>query len=179
MILFFVISSCYAQKDNNTNSDLSNNSISYNRLEILKKIASKLNELDEKYVLNHPRKYSVVNDSFYNFFVYDLVDTTNVVPKKNDIRIEFIDKHIYHIASLNNYFKTSILLIVLDGELYFFEGVNCINSLNKIEDVIEFVNKNNELQYSELVKNRIVNYRKYDQSYTLDTMGKIPKCECK
>lgn len=151
----------------------------YNRIEILQEISLKLNKLDKKYELDHPMKYSVTDDNIYNFFVFDLVDTTNVTPNKEKKLIEFVDNHIYHIASLNNYFKTSIILILLKGKLYFFEGVNCVKKINKIDDVINFIEKNKDLEYSDIIKDRIINYKKYDKSYSVDAGGKVPKCECK
>jgi len=176
--MFFVVSFCYSQKDVVKNEFALNKDRLYNRIEILQKISSTLNRLDEKYELNHPMKYSVTNENFYNFFIYDLVDTTNVVPNKEKILIEFVDNHVYHIASLNNYFKTSIILILLKGKIYFFEGLNCVKKVNDIDDVMSFIKNKRKLKYSEIIKRRILNYKNYDKSYIVDKVGEIPKCEC-
>lgn len=171
---FLIINFCNAQN----NAFPKNKDKLYNRIEVLNKICLKLNKLNEFYKLNHPRGYSVINDNSYNFFIYDLADTINVSINTNKNCIEFIDKHIYHIASLNNYFKTSIILILIDSKLYFFEGLNCIDKINNIEDVFKFIKNRNELKYTEEVINRINNYKDYNKSYSIDNMSKIPKCEC-
>lgn len=163
---------CFSQNKNcNANSDMK-----YNRLHTLTTISKRLNKMNEFYQIEMGRKFSVTKEDFYNFFIYDLVDISNQTPNKENNCIEFIDEHVYHIAALRSTFKVSIILVLLKGKLYFFEGINCSKNINTIEEVLNFVKTNTSIS-DENIFNRIVNYQDYNLSYAVDPVGKTPKCK--
>lgn len=176
MSMIFIGINSFAQA--NYNDCSKNTDVLYNRKGTLKNIAKRLNKINHIYKIDHPRGYVVTDDNFYNFFIYDLVDTSNIYPNDSKKCIEFKDGHVYHIASLNSYFKVSVILVLLQGKLYFFEGLNCEKKINKIEEVIKFIEINLHYAKDDVLLKRVLNFKDYDLSYSVDQAGKIPVCQC-
>ncbi|GAA5092937.1 hypothetical protein GCM10023210_22610 [Chryseobacterium ginsengisoli] len=172
VIMFLSNIFCFSQDNRkcNVNSDTK-----YNRLQILDSINKRLNKLNEFYQIEMPRKFSVTKENFYNFFIYDLVDTSNKTPDKEGNCIEFTDDHIYHIAALRSTYKVSIILILSKGKFHFFEGLNCSKKINDIEEVLNFVKANTNITDKNIL-NRIANYQDYHLSHTVDPMGMTSRC---
>jgi len=91
----------------------------------------------------------------FGFFVYDLVDTTNLTWGGRDKCIHFIEKHIYVFGTV---LDKSVLhgVVLLNKEIHFFYDVNIKN-----ETLINFV-ISNDLEIEEaLLRFRIKNYKLY------------------
>lgn len=172
LIAFLTSISCFSQKNKNCDQNADKK---YNRLQILDSISKRLNKMNDIYEINMGEKFSVMEENFYNFFVYDLVDTFNKTPNKDGRCIEFTNDHIYHIAALRSTFKVSIILVLSKGKLYFFEGLNCSKKINTVEEVLNFVKANTKIT-DENVLNRIINYQDYHLSRAVDPMGRKPRC---
>lgn len=143
----------------------------YDRRKVLDTLASKMNYLAGYYKVNHPTGYSVQSESFYNFFVYDLIDTANNSKKGC---VEFLNNHVYHFSSINMRYLYSNVLVLADGRMQFFLGINCKNRINSIDEVIGFLTchlKNNPQR--DVLIDRVRNYKKYGQFYRVDTMSSI------
>lgn len=172
LITFLSYSFCFGQ--NNKNCVL-NSDQKYDRLQILNSISKRLNKINDFYEIEMGRKFSISKENFYNFFIYDLVDTSNKTPNKDSKCIEFIDNHVYHIAALRSTYKVSMILILSKGKLFFFEGLNCTKKINDIEEVLNFIKANTNIS-DENILNRIANYQDYHLSHTIDPQGRISRC---
>ena len=151
----------------------------YSRKPILNTICKKLNRLHKYYLPKYSRRYKVSTENAYNFYIYDLVDTLNTTRNKDRKCIEFKNNHIYHIGSIRSSFEISVVLILLEGKLYFFEGLNCCKKKQTIEDVITWVEKQIPNKIDEITITRVRNFKKYSLSFYIDTQGKKPLCECR
>jgi hypothetical protein len=68
-------------------------------------------------------------------------------------------------------------MILFNGKLYFFEGLNCAKKIHRIEDVLYWIENNYKEKIEEKGMERIVNYQKYHQSFSVDAQGSISVCE--
>lgn len=176
--VFFILMLCskiYCFGQNNLNCKINNDS-KYSRLEILDSICKRLNKMNEFYDIGMRNKFVINSENKYNFFIYDISDLENKTPNKNGTCIEFVDNHIYHIAALRSSFKVSIILALINGKAYYFEGLNCSKKIDNIEDVVAFVESNFKDVTEDLI-NRVKKYYKYDLSFFVDAMGKVSRCE--
>ncbi len=55
----------------------------------------------------------------------------------------------------------SLILILSEGKLYFFEGLNCCEKINTIEEVISWVEKEIPNKLDKKAIERIKNFKKY------------------
>jgi hypothetical protein len=147
----------------------------YQPKKILKKFAKKLNYLSKYYKDDYPSNYTVTSETFYNFYIVDLVDTTNNTAKKD--KFYFQERHIYLFSSLNYNFLYCNICFIQNGELYYFLSLNCKNSVDKIENVIEFANTFLAgSRNKDVIIDRIRNYKKYIFYYKIDNFS-YPFCE--
>ncbi len=167
---------CFAQ--NNQDNCTENIDTIYDRRVVLDYICLNLNKLNFYYSIYFMGNYNVQDQNFYNFFIYDLVDTLNVYPNYTETCIEFKDKHIYHIASVDKYLSISMILILDKGKLVFFRGLNCEYKINRIEDIFRWLEYQQEIKYEVEVVRRIKNFSKYNISYAVDPIGRFATCAC-
>jgi hypothetical protein len=147
----------------------------YDKKKVLKKFAKQFNYLSKYYHDGYPRKYEVTSISSYNFWVADLVDTTNSSLQKEDLY--FTEGHIYVISTLNYNYLYYNIVFLNKGNLIFFRAVNCKNYINSLEEVI----KSAEIFLIEDYKkksilNRLKSYKKYSSYYKMDAIS-YPVCE--
>lgn len=173
VLLFLTVCNTFSQNDE---VFLNNKYTIYDNEIVLDNITKRLTKLDRHYSITCRQYYKTKNKS-YPFFVYDMVDTLNIIPNDEDRSIKFQDMHIYHIGRVRTYCKVSIILIPLNGKLYFFEGLNCTNKIHKIEDVLTWVNSNFNEQLDRSIIDRISNYEKYYIGLYIDNQGNTPQCK--
>jgi hypothetical protein len=169
-IVFLLLSGCFF-KNKATDNPI------YKRKKLLNLICEKLNDNIKYYSIDFTNRYYVENENFCNFFIYDLVDTLNYSPNSKKKRIIFEEKHVYHIAALNSFFKISMIMILYKGKIYFFESLNCKNSINSIQDVINFIEANPDINLNETIIKRIIGFKQYHLSHSIDEMSEISICE--
>lgn len=166
---FFFLLNGYSQKNYIL---LNQTDTIYDREVVLKHIFKRFNKMNRYYQIPNRCSNKTLG---LPFFIYDLTDTLNVLSSNDSI--EFLNKHIYHIGAFNAYCKVSIIMILFNGKLYFFEGLNCSKKIHKIEDVLYWIENNYKKKLEENEIKRIVNYQKYHQSFAIDTQGSKPICE--
>jgi hypothetical protein len=104
-----------------------------------------------------------------NFFVYDLIDTTNnSYPAKSPIKLS--KNGVYHFSPIRYRISYSHLAIIVDGKIRVFRFLNCDDG-DKIGSVIEYVKEN--LNYEDVVINRIINYRSYSKFFKTDPQSRV------
>ena len=160
---------------------LRNEDTLYDRKSVLKSISKKLNQQHRHYLRRYSKKYKVTDENFYNFFIYDLVDTLNVKPNAaspNQKCIEFKNNHVYHIGARRTVYKISLILILSEGKLYFFKGLNCYKKISTIENVVNWIEKEIPNKLDKIAIERIKNFSKYRKDLPFCGMGIIPACEC-
>ncbi len=167
--LFFFLLNGYSQKDYAT---LNQTDTIYDREVVLKHIFKRFNKMNSYYSIPYRCSYKTLR---LPFFIYDLTDTLNLL--SNNDSIEFLNRHIYHIGAFNAYCKVSIIMILFNGKLYFFEGLNCSKKIHKIEDVLYWIENNYKEKLEENEIKRIVNYQNYHKSFASDIQGSKPICE--
>jgi len=107
------------------------------------------------------------------FFIYDLVDTTNNTINNNGIA--FINKHIYHFSSWEYRFSYSNICVLDGEEIVIFRNVNCTQSNENIEDVIEYVSKIYNDESIDDIINRLTNLKKYSHWFRVDPQTRRPE----
>lgn len=95
------------------------------------------------------------------FFIYDLTDPTNWYFGGPHDCINFVDKHIYHVAPIE-YGDSESMIVILDRDnLTIFKAVNC-ETIDRLSDVIKYVKRNLHFgNKSHEVLTRLANYREY------------------
>lgn len=111
------------------------------------------------------------------FVIFDLVDTTNF-EGRNDECVSFVDRHIYHFASIVFEESYSNIAYLENGQIKVFETINCKGKGNTLQDVIDYIEPKIEGSdnYDKILY-RIRNYRKYGYYVAYDNYSVI-NCEC-
>ena len=147
----------------------------YNRERVLKQLAKILNTAAPGFREYESSGFHVKKERPQKFFVYDLTDTSNTVAsaryssKPSGRCIEFKNNHIYHVAGTYLPFSFSHIVVLEDGKLKVFKSINCENSEDSLEDVINYLSKRllNDKDKDEII-NRVKNYREYGKYFTVD-----------
>ncbi len=93
-------------------------------------------------------------NKIYGFNIHDMLDTTNYI-SYNKGNFKMIKNHLYHFYSWEYSLSTNNLLYIdKEGNMTFFEAVNCSNRGNSLEEVREFISQAivNEDSKRELLK---------------------------
>ena len=179
ILCIFISMKLFAQDKDKT--CVGNEDALYDRKTTLKSISKELNQQHRYYLRKYSKKYKAIDENFYNFFIYDLVDTLNVTPNAvtpNQKCIEFKNNHVYHIGAIRTIYKISLILILSEGKLHFFKGLNCYKKINTIEEVISLIEKEIPNKLDKIAIERIRNFNKYKKDLPFCGMGIIPACEC-
>ena len=125
----------------------------------LKAMAELLNrEAPQFKKLYDPKGFYIEDSRPVNFFVYDLVDpSSNAYPATGPVKLK--SEGIYHFSPVQFEFSFSHIAVIKDRKMKIFSYLNCNNSRDKIDDVLEYVTKN--FSYDESVLDRITSYRFY------------------
>jgi hypothetical protein len=148
----------------------------FDREKILNDLSKKLNKMIPKYRSNFGRnKFYVENGIEREFFVWDLVDTTNVFRNYNSKKVYFSKNHIYHFAPRTyEYSISNFLFIDNTGMFYYFYGVNCPNKGDKLNDVLLLLkSKLNNQNNLKSILNNVSNYNNFRLSLKCGTSGAI------
>lgn len=108
-------------------------------------------------------------------FIYDLTAPANRMVSEDDT-VHIINNHIYHVVSPGVYTKVSILMIPKDGDLIFFEGLNCCKPIHSLEDALCWLSSHFSNIDHYVLKN-IMNYKDFHPNVPIDPQGSTPKCE--
>lgn len=145
--------------------------------EVNKKIANILNDSIPQYKEFNPNGF-YVNETGkgIGFDIFDLVDTSNKETKLNDC-VKYLNNHIYHVFSPTYDYSFSHIVVLEKGNLKIFRSINCQNSSDKIEDVLNYLNKKlkNDKDKDEILL-RVKNYRTYGEYFQTDNFSTL-RCE--
>jgi|GEM_PF-1843183 len=139
-----------------------NSDAHYNRKTMLVELAQILNKSYPSWKKEDPEHlgFHVENESPAHFFVIDLTEPSNrSTPTKGCVR--FVDKHIYHFASV--FFSDSLSHIALleNGDMKIFRAINCKNSGDNIDEVVKYVRERLKISEKDKRIKRLKEYRKY------------------
>ena len=138
------------------------------------KIITTLNQVHFKVTKRNYEVYTMEKGLPNNFFVYDIVDTTNnTINSKN---IKFLENHIYHFAAKKRHYSFSNICIVHKGKIVIYEAVNCKCCGKSINSVIHYLKEHLKVLDNALV-NRVKNYRNYNDYYTMEDVHDAPLCD--
>ena len=110
------------------------------------------------------------------FFVYDLTEPTN---KQTSLleRVDFKNRHVYHVSYIDLPFSFSHIVILEDGELKVFRSVNCRGKGDSIEEVVGYLSQKLKGDNSKAeIINRVKKYREYGIYAPFDGSS-TPRCE--
>ncbi len=169
-ILIFLILGCSSFY----NKKSSPSSFNQNQTVVLDEMANILNREIPKYKKIYDDKgFYVENGVPHNFFVFDLIDTTNnSYPAKKPIVIK--NEGVYHFAPVRYRFSFSHIAVIHNGELKVFSSLNCSKKGDNISEVIKYVKAN--IDYNEELIRRILNYRSFGMYFQTDPQSFV---DCK
>ena len=146
-------------------------SVNSQDIDPLNKMAEVLNNAVPIYrELYDPEGFFIKEGIPANFFVYNLIDTTNnAFPPKFPIKLE--KNGIYHFSPVFLRFSYSYIAVVKEGNLKFFGFLNCKGTGDDIADVVDFVKK--KFDWSEEVLARIRNYRSHGRYIGMDPQSNV------
>lgn len=139
----------------------------YNRPVILRQLANILERSIPEFFEFDRGGFQVKEEKGKNFFVYDLVDTTN---KQTSTQcVQLADKHVYHFAPIHLPYSFSHIVVLEGGNLKVFRSINCKGRGDTLENVIAYVKTRlaDQLDTNEVI-GRIKDYRKYGFYFTVD-----------
>ena len=142
----------------------------YDREQVLEKLAGILNDSVAGYTGVQRQRYSVGDEKPKQFFIYDLIDTSNKGTPLFDC-VEMINNHVYHFSPIYIPHSFSHIVILEHGNLKVFKSINCVGSGDSIEEVIDYLNqklKNYNDEDKERILNQVKSYRKYGLYDTVD-----------
>jgi len=135
---------------------------------VLEQFAAVLNKDIPQFRDDDPRGFVVVNGRPANFFVFNLVDTTNSFsplrldpPGTDDAsRVPFIlnERGVFHFAPLQLSLSYSHIAILDHGHLKVFGFVNCEGRGASLRDIIQYAT---QLGYSDAMIDRLQHYRTF------------------
>jgi hypothetical protein len=139
---------------------------SYNRQQVLKQLAQRLNSTasffhNAKYLKKKEMHLATVKDERpVGFSVHDLTDDSNTGTPLGQC-IEFKDSHVYHFSLIFTPYSFSHVAILENGQLKTFKAINC-NKGDRLEDLINYLNQKlkDSDEKAEII-NRVRNYRRY------------------
>lgn len=124
--------------------------------------------------------YSVYDGRTSNFFIYDLVDTTNVDLGEGDTTeaVRFRERHIYHFASTVMGASFSNIAYIENGEAVVFTAINCKDRGDDLSDVVEYLTPRLAGHPDSAgIMDRLKEYRDYG-SYVAMDVHDHPNCDC-
>ena len=139
----------------------------YDRKRVLEQLANVLNASAPGFRKYEDDGFRVKDEKPEHFFIFDLIDPANKSTPSTGC-INFLNNHIYHFAARYVPFSFSHVLILEDGQLKFFKAINCKNSKDTIDDVAKHVEKRLNVNDKDEVIQRIRDYRKYGEYFTVD-----------
>jgi hypothetical protein len=141
----------------------------YNRQKVLRVFANVLNTSAPGFKEYERGGFRAKDEMPVHFFVYDLADPSNKSTRKGGC-INLLDAHIYHFAAGYIPFSLSHVAVLKGGKITVFRAINCQNSKDKLEDVIEFVRDQIPLDDRGEILERVKDYRKYGDFHTVDDL---------
>ncbi len=143
---------------------------------LLFQLADTLNEEFSELDGMHSRmRFYVHENNPVNFFVFDLIDTTN--NSENDRGfIEFKDPGIYHFSPTRYRYSYSHIAILHNGKLKIFSYLNCDENGETVEKVLTYIERYLSLEKEAL--DRIRRYRSYGHYVLRDPMEKSSGILC-
>ncbi|NUY82763.1 hypothetical protein HUK80_17805 [Flavobacterium sp. MAH-1] len=134
--------------------------------ETLRKIETFLNDNIPQYKTIVENGFSHTEDgTLIGYSIYDLTDTTNVnkkVPDDGLPKIKFVKGHFYHVSPVISSISYSSIFYFDGNDFRVFKFVNCPNLGIKIDEVLEFADKElgGNPRKVQILTN-IENYRKF------------------
>jgi len=180
-ILFLVIipifTCCKSAVTNNLSTQCCDvpNDNGYNKKEILSQFGKILSNLAPTYKRLDGRGFYVEGEcQLTGAFIIDLSDTTNRETNLNEC-VKFLEGHVYHFAPIRENNSYSNIAILADGNVKMFKAINCPETGDKLNEVIEYVQKSGVKRDDPLL-DRIKNYRKYGVYLKVDELSEF---QCK
>lgn len=134
---------------------------SYNRHQVLERLAQILNQSIPEYAHVFGNGFYVEDERGVGFFIYDLTDPSNKGTPLYDC-VDFRNDHIYHFAPIRQHYSISHIVILEDGRLKVFKAINCRESRDKLEDVISYVTRKlRSDKHKDEIIDRVRHYRRY------------------
>jgi hypothetical protein len=132
----------------------------YNREKILERF--------DKILKTNISDYAEYPSTARGFFIYDLTDPTNNYLTWGDC-INFISNHVYYFSVVYFAFSQSQIAVLENGDVKFFNSINCQDSKDKLENVISYLSRKlkNDKNKEEILT-RVKNYRRYGWHRTVD-----------
>lgn len=112
------------------------------------------------------------------YLIFDIIDSCYFDIQSLDSTFYFLDSHVYYISSYNRYCNLAIIMILVNDRIVFFEGLNCKTCIHNPHNVLSWMNQNN-IQITEDIKYRILNFEKYTNGYATDPFGYNSFCKYK
>jgi hypothetical protein len=178
LIFIFILIQGYTQNNNNNNNNNNSNNDVKNKYifnDINQYIIAELNKLDNYYrspCLWENKKFG------QKYLIFDLTDSIYIDVHSLNSSFYFLDSHVYYISSNNRYCNLAIIMILVNGSINFFEGLNCKSCIHDPLNVISWINQNN-IHITEDIKYRIINFEKYTNGYATDPFGYYSFCKYK
>lgn len=169
--IVFLISSCFSTRNQQKIKYLKDcpdytSDSAFNDTLLLNFFADTLNYYIDALCDSNRNHCRVENGRPVNFFVYDLVDTTNNTTDCE--KIVFNNSHIYHISTHAIKFSYSQIVILENDAVKIFCNVNCSSIQDNIETIIEYITENNiVLDQNQEVITRLKNYRKFGDYFRM------------
>jgi hypothetical protein len=137
----------------------------YNRQQVLEQLAETLNNTathyhNAMYLNKQEQNIASAEDGLpIGFTIYDLTDETNI-GMLFDKCIEFKNRHVYHFSLIFTPYSFSHILVLEDGKLKVFKGINCEKG-DHLEDVLNYLSQKLKDEDKEAIMNRVKNYREF------------------
>jgi len=147
----------------------------YRKNEILSRFGKVLSDLVPTYKRLDGNGFYVEGEcQLTGAFIIDLSDTTNRETNLNEC-VKFLEGHVYHFAPIRENNSYSNIAILADGNVKVFKAINCPETGDKLNEVIEYVQKSG-VKYDDPLLDRIKNYRKYGVYLKVDELSEF---QCK
>ena len=162
LILFLVMLSninCKELREISYTSEI-NDTIRIEKQLIMEQFANVLTKQKKKCPDAKWLKFFVEKGKAHDYFVFDIVDTTNYEFLNN--KVELIDNHIYHFSAIIYEFGISNICILSNGKAKIFKAINCKKFGDNIDDVFMYIDTiNYKLSLKEEIIDRLKNYKEF------------------
>lgn len=146
----------------------------YNRQEVLNVFLTTLRQTRPEYEIGD-RRFYIWAEKARGFFVYDLTEPSNKQVFSTEC-VDFKNNHVYHFAPTTLDYSSSNIAILEDGKLKIFTSINCKDSRDSLNNVVDYLQKKlAESKEKGDILDRVKNYRKYGTYYSIDSSK--PLCE--
>lgn len=150
---------------------------SYSRYTVFRNMFTVIRKYFPSSFTDHFPIYSVENERANGVYIQDLVDLEN----KQTNLLEFVhfkEGHIYQFGWIDAPYSISHFAVLINGEIHFFEAIDCKSEEDGIETLIDFLKENfkEENTIKRLVA-RVKNYKDYRVAIEFEGKTK-PICHC-